>query len=482
MCSVDMNSASFNARVMCCACGGGDRSCINTDFGSRDKEGRSCRNYTSYDTCLQNATTASFNPFTMCCICNGGSNFIKIVTPPAPLIPPKAVVVGASLLFILIPLLVCLCCLPLLFVVIRMCCCRVRKRAPAVDDCFVVEKEDCYVIPENTVVDREVEDEMTRRRSREFASQQSRVVTPARIIRDDCSETTSVYATPCEIFGMGLTGTSLSKITLEPTKESSSTEPTLFDAFTCGGGTVSKGKHGAELLKSLAGEWVRHGHPSFSVMIRNGIAHVASIRSGFVEPCALKALDNGRVSFEVDDIVMVGQVMGDRLLFDNGDTWKRAGGRGGDSPFGGGSPGSGIGGFGGVFGGGGVTSPISGCYGGGSYAGSSAGSSYHQGGYISPRSPEGYAGRRDQLMLDAGMGHSHHSRDSGGGVGSFGQVGGTVLGRSGSGSPRSPHLTAARGGRSGSGGLDASGIHFHEAAVPSERFQTAPRSIRAQFP
>jgi len=402
MCALDMNDGDFIASSMCCKCGGGSTSCTNTDFGSLDASDRACAAYTSFDMCVENQTDADFNPYKMCCLCGGGSEFTSTTTTTVSTHmltteDEETTIAGISLWWFIIPLLALLLCLPWMFFCCRSFCCGKKKAADA--ECFyVADSVDAGAGAGGVgvgVADTYNEEHFDQRAS-DSRKHLKTATHSARIITDDSSETSaSVYATTCELFKR--VDLANDTVSLEVSKTEGGIIQNAANLFSCGGGTSQRARWDDQ-LKAMQGEWTRNGDSSFVARIHNGVANVPSLRTGYVEACPLTIMDNGRIGMEVDETQMFGQIVGDRLLWDNGDTWKRLGGRvmGGDSPFAGsgGAPGMGIGSrnnshqklLGGTSPGGGALSPVSPA--GGRYA-YGDGSGSHRVGYTTAAATSG---------------------------------------------------------------------------------------------
>jgi hypothetical protein len=66
------NTETFNARDMCCSCGGGTP-CVDSSNGATDSYGYGCDFYDSWPGYCDTGNTETFNARDMCCSCGGGT-------------------------------------------------------------------------------------------------------------------------------------------------------------------------------------------------------------------------------------------------------------------------------------------------------------------------------------------------------------------------------------------------------------------------
>jgi len=132
---------------------------------------------------------------------------------------------------------------------------------------------------------------------------------------DEASEATSVsvYATTCEL---------LKRVDF-------TTEQVSFD-FSSPSNDRKRDKAEAAAAvapsQALDGRWLQSGHDGISATVRDGVAQI--LMPAGEQTCRVTVLEDGRVYFEGAGASRYAQLVGDRLLWASGETWRRAGGSG----------------------------------------------------------------------------------------------------------------------------------------------------------
>lgn len=358
MCALDTDTEDFDASGMCCACGGGLACQNSNEDGATDQKSRTCTSYT-FDMCTGDADDDDFEAKTMCCVCQG----LRLIetteedtttaepTVTLPKVFPSPIGTSDSKFiagFIPVKLwwigliMIALCVLPLLLFLSWMACFSPQESSKSIDrpvekdpDCVVVpEQNDCFEVNlgqdrnfsltsvdvNGQLVTSQSEFENHFESTRDFAVESETSEREHTLIlprsQDAVSEATSAsaYATTCDLFRQ-----------VDCNNDEFTADVDCREG--CAGasnrrsGTVTL-KSG-DLLKMLAGDWMQQGRSHFWANIRDGIVSI-NAKSRVVQ-AKLHALQKGGVSMFVDGEKHKAIVVGDRILWENGTTWTRAG-------------------------------------------------------------------------------------------------------------------------------------------------------------
>jgi len=347
MCAFNMDTANFVAAELCCACGGGVQGCSDLDEGATDAHGRRCSDY-DYRMCAGDNDDEDFTAASMCCACAGGSSaqssgssestspadavsssstsdmpkFIPRYVQPLADDDDELTIAGAPswATWLIFSISTCLALLCLAWF------CRMWNRKPMAkgekfDDApKVMPKEDmgCFIINDRAPsASLSHSDAPPPSPGQKFAGVGMpplgcrAPVTRAATLRDDASEATSVYASACDLF----TDRFLWRPSAPSAPAPANAAPSFFGGCTSGSSSGSSG------LRD--GAWIMHGRPDFRAEIRGNAVGITSAAGQ--RDLELKTLPDGRFGLEGGGALIRGQLIGDRLLWENGETWRRAG-------------------------------------------------------------------------------------------------------------------------------------------------------------
>jgi len=328
MCQIPMDDDDFTAMEMCCACNGGYVTCKDMDFVSTDANGKKCDDYT-YDMCDNTADDADFTALTMCCVCGGGTATTRATTRLRTATPTGTTTLTVSrlpedpdggaptiggvvsvwwLLLLIIPLALCLC-LPLFCF---------GRRKQEVDEESPHRISDGFTIGSSTTSKAGMVSASGSSTTFDTSVNTTRMNTamskPAAIIVRDEVEEATVYGTACDLFARP----HLSNAKIASIEDTCS--------FGCGSGLkpVAIAGHGPT---SLDGPWLVNGNPDIVAFV-TGTSVVIDGDRGRQE-VKLVIVEGDTLALEVNGVAIQGKFVGSRLIWSNGQTWRRPHSHGG---------------------------------------------------------------------------------------------------------------------------------------------------------
>jgi len=309
MCVPDMDDEDFTAADMCCTCDGGHPDCKDMDFSSTDANGNKCKDYT-YEMCDDMADDDDFTASLMCCVCGQVTTTrtatsttttaapVVVTTLPVEQDPP----LGGNVWWFLLLLIPCMLCF---FVPMY---CYYRRDIPDLPDPELEKHHsDGFIINTTNTTSTSRQANAT---STSFETSTSRHAQQATtiVVRDDLSEAT-VYGTACDLF----VRPDLSKADIAGVDDSC--------VMCCSPlAPIPRGPPGGKV--PLDGPWHVNGNPNIVATITGLVVVIDGDRGQ--QECGLKILEAERIALEVDGMVIQGQLVGNRLIWENGQMWRRA--------------------------------------------------------------------------------------------------------------------------------------------------------------
>jgi len=306
MCDSSMDDEDFTATDMCCTCDGGFPDCKDMDFSSTDVNGMGCKDYT-YEMCDDMMDDEDFTARTMCCVCGQRTVTatrtstttttlpLSVTTLPVEPDPPLGGFVWWFLLLLI----------PCLFCFWAAVYCLYRRKPDLPEPELEKPHRDGFVI--NTTGNSRTFQAETTNTSFNANSLNTSVTKQGTIVvRDDTSEA-SVYGTACDL---------CVRPDLARADIASVDDACIMCCSPMTGARPAGGKI------PLDGPWHVNGNPNIVATITGSSVVIDGDRGQ--QECGLRIIGADRIALEVNGMLIQGQLVGNRLIWENGQMWRRA--------------------------------------------------------------------------------------------------------------------------------------------------------------